>query len=128
MDLVYIDLKHIDSDAHREFTGVPLDRILANIRKAAETGVELVVRIPVVPGVNASVETQERMFDFLTNETRVERVELLPFHRLGMTKYEGLGMDYDMSQTENMSKADCEPFAELGRAMGLTVQVGAEGS
>jgi pyruvate formate lyase activating enzyme len=125
LDLLYFDLKHIDSEAHRRYTGVPLDLILANLRRAGECFENLVVRIPVVPGVNATDQTMTRMFSFLLENTKVRRVELLPFHRLGLAKYEGLGMDYAMGRIDNMSKEDCSPFAEIGRKLGLSVQVGA---
>ena len=125
LDLLYFDLKHIDSEAHRRFTGVSLDLILANLRKAAECFENLVVRIPVVPGVNATQETMTRMFSFLFEKTRVRRVELLAFHRLGLAKYEGLGMDYAMGGVDNMSKEDCAPFAEIGKNLGLAARVGA---
>jgi pyruvate formate lyase activating enzyme len=125
LDLLYFDLKHIDSEFHRRYTGVPLDLILANLRRAGDGFENLVVRIPIVPGVNAEKETITRMYAFLLEKTRVRRVELLPFHRLGLAKYEGLGMDYAMGGVENMSKADCLPFAEIGTEMGLSVRVGA---
>lgn len=125
LDLLYFDLKHIDSEAHRRDTGVPLDLILANLRRAGECFGNLIVRIPVVPGVNATEQIMTRMFSFLLENTKVRRVELLPFHRLGLTKYEGLGMDYAMAGVENMGKEDCSPFAEIGSKLGLSVQVGA---
>ena len=125
LDLLYFDLKHIDSEAHRRYTGVPLELILANLRRAGECFENLVVRIPVVPGVNATRQTMTQMFSFLHENTQVRRVELLPFHRLGLAKYEGLGMDYAMAEIDNMSKEDCAPFAEIGRTLGLEVRVGA---
>jgi pyruvate formate lyase activating enzyme len=127
LDLLYFDLKHIDSEAHRRYTGVPLDLILANLSRAAECFDNLVVRIPVVPGVNAAEQTMTRMFRFLLDDTKVHRVELLPFHRLGLAKYGGLGVDYAMGKVGNMSRDDCAPFAEIGRKLGLSVRVGAGG-
>lgn len=128
LDLLYFDLKHIDSDRHREYTGVPLELIRANIIRSAESFPNIVVRIPVVPGVNATQDIQRRMFSFLVEETHVRRVELLPFHRLGLAKYEGLGLHYAMGSVDNMSRDACVPFAEIGRGMGLAVRVGAQSS
>jgi pyruvate formate lyase activating enzyme len=125
LDLLYFDLKHIDSEAHSRYTGVPLDLILTNLRRAGNCFENLVVRIPVVPGVNATRETMARMFSYLLEETKIRRVELLPFHRLGLAKYEGLGLDYAMGGVDNMSKDECSPFAEIGRRLGFTVLVGA---
>ncbi len=125
LNLLYFDLKHIDTDTHSQYTGVPIEPILENIRRAGKLFENIVVRIPVVPGVNDLPETQRRMMAFLAGETAVRNVELLPFHRLGLTKYEGLGMRYAMGNVENVQKSDCEPFAEIGRGMGLKIRVGA---
>jgi len=126
LDLLYFDFKHIDSETHRRVTGAPIELIMENIRKAAESFENMVVRIPVVPGVNANMETFSRMFSFLVEQTRVRTVELLPFHRLGSGKYAGLGMDYAFETATNLSKEDCQPFAEAGRRLGLAVSVGAQ--
>jgi pyruvate formate lyase activating enzyme len=126
LDLLYFDLKHFDSEKHRLYTGVAQDLILENLRRAGECAGNLVVRIPVVPGVNATEEVMERMFSFIVRQTRARRVELLPFHRLGLGKYEGLGIPYAMADVGNMSRMECAPLAEIGKAMGLLVQVGAE--
>lgn len=126
VDLFFYDFKHIDSPEHRRYTGVPNELILENLAKLSRLHEELVVRIPIVPGVNDSRETVGRMSRHLTEHTQVKRVELLPFHRLGTGKYSGLGREYEMGETGNLSKEECEPFAEEARAWGLSVQVGAE--
>jgi len=125
LNLLYFDLKHIDSDLHRQYTGVPIEPILENLRRAGDLFENIIVRIPVVPGVNDKPDIQRRMMAFLAGETAVRNVELLPFHRLGLVKYEGLGMRYAMENVENVQKSDCEPIAEIGRGMGLIVHVGA---
>ncbi|RKX81611.1 MAG: glycyl-radical enzyme activating protein [Spirochaetes bacterium] len=122
IDLLYFDLKHIDSDIHRSFTGVPIELILDNIRLAGELQENMVVRIPVIPGFNDSLEIQRRMMKYLSEETAVTQVELLPFHRFGSGKYDGLGIPYAMKDVENLSKSDCEQFAEIGRQLGLNVK------
>ncbi len=66
------------------------------------------------------------MMEFLARKTAVRKVELLPFHRLGAAKYEGLGWIYQMAQVENLPKEACDPFAEIGRGLGLDVQIGAD--
>jgi pyruvate formate lyase activating enzyme len=125
LDLLYFDLKHIDSEEHKRYTGVHLDLILENLSRAGECFDNLVVRIPVVPGVNATEQAMTRMFSHLLAHTTVRRVELLPFHRLGLAKYEGLGLEYAMAEVDNLSKEDCLPFAEIGRRLGLSIRVGA---
>ncbi len=125
INLVFYDIKHIDSEEHARYTGVPNEKILENLKKLSGFSVRTIVRIPVIPGVNDSPDVLQRIFTFLLNETLIREVELLPFHRLGAGKYSGLGMDYRMSGVNNLSKADCQPLAEIGQAMGLSVHVGA---
>ena len=126
LNLLYFDLKHIDSDTHRQYTGVPIEPILENLRRAGDLFKNIIVRIPVVPGVNDTADIQRRMMAFLAEETAIKNVELLPFHRLGLIKYEGLGMRYSMKNVENVQKSHCNSYAEIGRGMGLNVQVGAD--
>lgn len=127
LDMMYFDLKHIDSEAHRKYTGVTQDLIKENLIKASEQMGRLVVRIPVIPGVNDDKQIIDRMFLFIRNETAAREVELLPFHRLGHSKYEGLGLDYAMAKVGNLGKSDCEVFASSGRQLGLKVRSGGGG-
>lgn len=126
IDLFYYDFKHIDSDKHVLYTGVANERIMDNMQKLSHVGVPMIVRIPIIPNVNDDEDVLRRMFAFLERETAVKRVELLPYHRLGMSKYLGLGMPYAMGDHENLTKEYCRTFAELGESFGLSVTVGAE--
>ena len=126
LDLIFYDFKHIDSDLHKQFTGVDNELILANLVRLSAVFSPLIVRIPVIPGFNDSLDTQQEMFQFLKNELRqVEAVELLPFHRLGTGKYTGLGRNYRMENVHSLKKQDLASLANLGRGMGLPVRVGA---
>lgn len=126
IDLFYYDFKHIDSDQHQHFTAVPNALILSNMQKLSRLDVPLIVRIPVIPGVNDSAAVISRMFDFLINETQVKLVELLMYHRLGLAKYQGLGMHYGMGDAQNLSKDYGQKFADIGTSKGLQVSVGAK--
>lgn len=128
IDLLYFDLKHIDSDVHRDWTDVSLEQILANLEAASRVFGRIIVRIPIIPGVNDSEDILRRIFAWLKEHTAIREVELLPFHRLGQGKYEGLGRIYEMADRPNLGIRDCEPLADIGRAMGLTVRSGGSGS
>jgi len=125
LNMIFFDIKHIDPDEHARYTGVSNERILDNLVTLSSNFENIIVRIPVIPGVNDNMEIQKRIFSFLRNKTGVHEVELLPFHRLGAGKYSGLGMDYQLSEEKNMPKEACVPFAEEGIAMGLAVHIGA---
>jgi pyruvate formate lyase activating enzyme len=91
-DLFLYDLKLMDSDRHREWTGVPNGKILENLRRLAETGANMVVRIPLVGGVNDDEENILATARFLNGLPGEKMgVNLLPYHKIAQTKYQKLG-------------------------------------
>ena len=85
-DLVLLDVKTMDSDVHQRWTGVPNELILENARHLARAEVDVIVRIPVVPGVNDGAENLRRTAELLADFPRLRGVELLPYHDLGVGK------------------------------------------
>ena len=83
-DLFLVDLKHMDSGSHRRFTGVPNERILSNLRMIAEAGMDFLIRIPLIEGVNADEENISRSATFLASlpwERKVVNLLPVPRHR-----------------------------------------------
>lgn len=101
IDFAFIDVKHMDSERHRAKTGVGNERILANIARLASSGWKgrLILRMPVVPDFNDSLENAAETARFMESLGLFE-INLLPFHRLGTSKWEQMGMTY--------AYADCE--------------------
>lgn len=95
VDLAIIDVKHWDGAEHKRWTGVDNQLPLRNLATAVARGGELLVRIPVIPGVNASLNDAVE-FCRLLERVGVREVQLLPFHQFGERKYELLGWDYRM--------------------------------
>ena len=91
------DIKHLDSDLHKEWTAQPNELILANARLAAESGADILFRAPLVPGINDSVKNIEETAGFLRQIQRDPKVELMPYHRLGESKYKALGLSCELS-------------------------------
>lgn len=91
------DVKHLDTDRHREGTGVGNERILENLRKLAESGARIWMRVPVIPGYNDSDQHIRELAE-LAGELDAERLCLLPFHTLGREKYSQLGRVYPMGE------------------------------
>lgn len=98
-DLVLFDLKHMNSEKHREYTGVPNDCILENVRKLYhELRIPIWIRVPVVPGYNDSAENIGETARFVASELDTSvPVHLLAYHRLGETKHERLGKPENQS-------------------------------
>ncbi len=91
-DLFMCDIKTMDDGLHRRMTGVSNLDILSSIRLLSRLGAEVLIRIPVMEGVNASTENMRLTADFLLNETGIRRVELLKLHTLAAHKYDALGI------------------------------------
>lgn len=95
LDVFLMDIKHIDSDKHKEFTGKSNELILENAKKIAESGrTNLVIRVPVIPGFNDTIGEIRAIAEFADRLAGVKKIHLLPYHRLGQDKYEGLGREY----------------------------------
>ncbi|MGP8153981.1 MAG: glycyl-radical enzyme activating protein [Smithella sp.] len=98
-DIIITDIKHMDNEKHREYTGVGNELILNNIVKTIEEGKRLIIRLPVVPGHNDSEDNITATARFISDRlsNRVTQVQLLPFRQLGVEKYESLGLCYGMN-------------------------------
>jgi len=99
VDLLFFDIKHMDEEKHCKLTGVPNQPILENARKAAQI-CSMIVRIPVVPGCNDSDDNIKATARFAAQlGDGFQRIELLPYHQLGMHRYIQLGKDYQLPET-----------------------------
>lgn len=102
LNTLFVDLKFFDDDKHKRYTGVSNDRILSNLLRSNqwEKPLNLVIRIPVIPGVNDDAEELERMGAFCAGLRHLRYVQLLPYHRLGMDTYRKLGRQYPLARVE----------------------------
>lgn len=106
----FVDIKLMDTEAHKKYTGIPNDSILSNIRKAGarRSDTKLIIRRPLIPGVNDSEQDLELLGRFLGELPGVDHLELLPYHRLGTDTYRKLGLTYGLPDTETPSKEHLE--------------------
>ena len=94
-DLVLFDLKHMDPDKHRQYTGKDNKLILENLSKASELGKSIWIRVPLIPELNDDPEHLAALARHVSS-LNVERTYLLPYHSLGVSKYESLGREYSL--------------------------------
>ncbi|MBQ8941215.1 MAG: pyruvate formate lyase-activating protein [Firmicutes bacterium] len=95
-DLILLDIKNIDNDEHIKTTGAPNTNILDMAKYLSEVKKPVWIRHVLVPGYSDNDEQLKRLHDFIETLENVEKVEVLPYHNLGMSKYEKLGIDYKL--------------------------------
>ena len=123
-DLFLYDVKLMDSEAHQQFTGVPNDRILENLRMLSADGVSVTVRIPLIPGVNDTEENIRASCAFIVSLGTVRDVHILPFHRIGRDKYERLGKSTSMPEFACASNGSLTNITRIIEEYGLRVSIG----
>ncbi|MGL5868708.1 MAG: glycyl-radical enzyme activating protein, partial [Clostridium chrysemydis] len=96
------DLKHMDSSIHKKYTGVGNDLILENLKKLSKKNVDIILRIPVIPGINDSMDNIKITADYILNDmnNKIKVLQLLSFMHLGEEKYKSLGMNYNMNNLD----------------------------
>ena len=124
LDLFLMDIKHMDSAKHKEYTGADNERILQNAKTLAESGVELVIRTPVIPGFNDTAEEIRAISKFAASLPGVKEHHLLPYHRLGSDKYAGLGRAYALSEILPPPQEKMEYLLSVAEESGLKCQIG----
>ncbi|MDR1034164.1 MAG: glycyl-radical enzyme activating protein [Bifidobacteriaceae bacterium] len=118
VDQLLCDIKHYDSAVHKQKTGVGNERILENIKWALENHQNLLMRIPVIPDFNSTLDDADSFADLLNN-LGIMRVQLLPFHQFGAKKYELLGMNYAYKGIKALYPEDLTDYAERFTAKGV---------
>ena len=112
-DLFMLDIKHIDDEQHMELTGKSNRNILDMAAYLSENGGKMWIRHVLVPGVTSSEEQLKKLRDFIDTLKTVERVEVLPYHTLGVFKWEELGLDYGLNGVNPPTDEEVEKAKEI---------------
>lgn len=114
INFAFVDVKHMDREKHKEGTGVYNDLILSNIRALTKSGWpgRLILRQPIIAGYNDDDENAYKLIEFM-NENSLYEINLLKFHRLGTTKWNQLGKDYEYSDHGDISIERMNELQEL---------------
>jgi pyruvate formate lyase activating enzyme len=125
VDLVLYDIKHMDPEQHKEYTGVSNELILQNAKRVHQLGVPMLARVPVVPGYNDSRENMAATALFVAKELADSiPVHLLPYHRLGETKHERLEQPVKAIAAQPPSDEQMEETRAIFQSFGLEVHLG----
>lgn len=123
VDLLYMDFKHPNKEIHEKITGVSNEFTIKNMRLAKSSQKDVVIRIPVIPRFNYSVEVAKEYVTVL-KDIGLENVHLLPFHQMGKGKWEAMGKDYTYGTEKSLCDEDLEEIAKIFREAGFETQIG----
>lgn len=126
VDLFLFDIKHLDTNRHAELTGVHNERILKNLETLLQNRYNVKIRMPLLKGINDSKEELEQVAKFLQpykDYKNFKGVDLLPYHKLGVNKYQQLGKIYPIEGDPSLSDADLTRIAEWMHQYDLPITV-----
>ena len=120
VDLLQFDLKHMDPARHRDLTGQSNELIVSNLKRvlSVKAPQDVIIRIPVIPGCNDSVENIRETARFVA-ELGFKQTELVPYHRLGVSKYSQYGMVYPLAEFDPAPQTDLGALRKIVEAFGL---------
>jgi pyruvate formate lyase activating enzyme len=123
VDLFLYDFKLFDPIKHQKYVGVSNDNILENLEALARRKKPIVIRYPVIPGINDGAEDIRRTVAFLSH-LGLLRIDLLPYHRIGVDKYRRVGMQYRLAGLEPPSMDHVRQIAGQFEREGFAVRIG----
>ena len=112
VDLLLFDMKHYDREKHFKATNVYNDLIIENLKIAIDSGKEVIIRIPVIPSINSSLE-DAKGFCKLLKSVNAKKVNLLPFHQFGQKKYTHLNKPYAFENTQQLHEEDLLDYKNI---------------
>jgi pyruvate formate lyase activating enzyme len=115
VDLFLYDLKETDSARHEEYTGVPLEPILENLRRLDRSGAKMILRCPIIPSLNLRDEHAEEIATIANNLKNLQQINLLPYHPLGISKAVSIGHLTPDVPREYVGKSTLDAFCEIIR-------------
>jgi pyruvate formate lyase activating enzyme len=121
VDLFLYDIKVLDARKHLKYTSISNKRILDNLEKLSSENAQVIVRIPLVPGVNDDKENLQQCGTYLSSLDHLMGVEIMPYHDIGLAKYQALGMDYKMKDTSTPTDAHIRKAEDLLSNYGLNL-------
>lgn len=125
LDVVLFDVKQIDPVRHLQHTGLGNALILANLRRIVAAGATVRVRVPLIPGFNATADDVMALTAFVrTLPEPVQAIDLLPYHTLGKAKYAALGRDYPWQEQPRLTGQQVDDLAAIVAAHGIPVTIG----
>lgn len=108
IDLIIFDIKYANKDEYKKLTGVAIDESEEFLKVAIKLNKKFWIRQVVIPGVNDNYEYLLELKDYIKKIPNIEKIEFLPYHKLGSEKYEKLNIEYPYKEKDDMDKEKCE--------------------
>mgnify|MGYP004704603425 FL=1 len=118
-DLMLFDLKHMDPQKHRAYTSQENSLILKNLKEIVQSGIQIFIRIPIIPGYNDSKENLIETAKYVKQLDSSLPVDLLPYHRFGEGKYKMLDIPYKLHSVQAPTEKEMEEYQGIFTQMGL---------
>lgn len=118
-NLVLLDLKHMVPEKCKDLVGVSIDKTLEFAKHLSDRNIPVWIRHVLVPGITDDRENLELMGKFISTLKNVDRVELLPYHTLGVHKWENMGFDYELKDVPDATKEDIEKASQVLAEFGI---------
>lgn len=123
VDIFLYDLKLMNSEKHKKYTGKTNKLILDNLKKLSDYGANINIRIPLINNVNADMENILDTINFI-KKLNIKSINLLPYHDLGVYKYKKLQCRYDEKQMEKPDKKTVEKIKNIFEKEGFHIKIG----
>lgn len=120
-DLYLYDVKAIDNDLHKKFTGVSNSLILENLKRLSSTEKEIWIRVPLIPDFNDTEAEMAAIADLVSSLGLTDKVTLMPYHSLGASKYATLMLSYGYDTSRAISNDSLSQFKETFSKRGITI-------
>jgi pyruvate formate lyase activating enzyme len=122
VDLFLYDLKLMDAERHQKYTGVSNELILCNLKRLAESGAQILVRIPLIPGINDDAENLVQSAAFIAGLPNITGIELMGYHDIAEAKYEALEIAYPLPDIEPPTERVMQQAARYFENIGLCIK------
>ncbi len=120
-DLVLLDLKHMDDEEAKNLTGVGIEKTIKFARHLDKLNIPIWFRHVLVPGITDSEENLSALGEFAASLNNIERLEILPYHTMGVHKWESMGFDYDLKDIRDADSDDVARAAKIIEKSGVKV-------
>lgn len=120
-DLVLLDLKHMIDDKAKDLTGVTIQKTLKLAKHLDERNIPVWIRHVLVPGITDDRENLEALGKFVSTLNNVDRLELLPYHTIGVHKWESMGIEYELKGVPDATPEDIKKASQVLKEFGVEV-------